>query len=463
MKITQISRIVLNLTGIIVMRVLEVSAQMERRPIVISNTSFPQMLPPQQYADVIAAVRDHYHMRCVHLVYKTNLFWEPRRDIVKETYFKQVQILLNEKAIPTAIISTYNAYDVSRYMCSVRILQVLLYMDEGNRILLELEFKEKEMTRQPVRGLNFLWLVFTSIGEMDYELNNVTVNMRREMIVAHHDGHKNLLYEVYHIEKKTMGLMVKLILEVDGQGKMITLSKSYVKRRSNLQGFEMLAYTIKNPPYTLVIENNGSVQVKGLMGKVWSLLQDMMNFTTRVALVDESRFGFYLTMSEYTQVESSYNNFSHFTDVLLFDIPTNTFQGLNEFFYGIHIPLAIFTSESRVYIKHPGLVDKTPGKVSAPFEPSMWGATVVAVFILSATLALFQHGLVLQEYKSTNQERFYDTFFTIGGLFCAQVEWDEELQVIQSPAEEGSIRMPVVETAEDQRQPSYQLGIRGIE
>ncbi|CAG2060190.1 unnamed protein product, partial [Timema podura] len=141
---------------------------------------------------------------------------------------------------------------------------------------------------------------------------------------------------------------------------------------------------------------------------------------TRVALVDESRFGFYLTMSEYTQVESSYNNFSHFTDVLLFDIPTNTFQGLDESFYGIHIPLAIFTSESRVYIKHPGFVDKTPGKVSAPFEPSMWGAIVVAVLILSATLALFQHGFSIQEYKSTNQECVYDTFFIIGGLFCAQ-------------------------------------------
>ncbi|CAG2064647.1 unnamed protein product, partial [Timema podura] len=109
---------------------------------------------------------------------------------VKETYLKQVQKLLNEKAIPTAIISKHNTYDVIRYMCPVRILQVLLYMDEGNRILLELEFKEKEMTRQPVRGLNFLWLVFTNIGEIDYELNNVTVNMRREMIVAHHDGHK---------------------------------------------------------------------------------------------------------------------------------------------------------------------------------------------------------------------------------------------------------------------------------
>nr|CAD7199042.1 unnamed protein product [Timema douglasi] len=1091
-------RIVLNLTWILVMRVIEVSSQMERRPIVITNTSFPQMLPPRQYADVIAAVRDHSHMRCVHLVYKTHWFWEPRRDIedkvtarlgvvrsksflygdeplvdgpeldgvcgaiiadldvpalvglggetiddtliivfgppplhdeqfevaplgeqqlalasalwwedisshpasapwwedisshpagapwwedisshpasaqglglnsvtkhaklrqeLKETYFKQVQILLNEKGIPTAIINTHNTYDVSRYMCPVRILQVLLYMDEGNRILLELEFKEKEMTRQPVSGLNFLWLVFTNIGEIDYELNNVTVNMRREMIVAHHDGHKNLLYEVYHIEKKTMALVVRLILEVDGQGEMITLSKSYVQRRSNLQGFEMLAYTIKccpgwrvvsrrdgsdsaskgrivlrdlykgrdpassvvemrcqlsdlvdqeedegeelinrelseacrqddpsleekraklleessqlhahllfllkspkgeekesdlrefevqeslggpdtvgpeseitrkgetvtnkpgtslwtegmprraihlvagqldqshrdepvlesladrmlaegrsrlvfvlnlvrdwnvkfteqmqpreisqyrvrrseqicmsgtippnelgvirparprmppggsqqrpqsgpltregvsaevrrrppsttsqarkgtgdailgkkfignlglnihfreeevtspfatefvvplevigdlgeravsmvgdltrvkstilkeefpdvvtskvgctdimthsielndptptgkigrgiarltslrfevvhipgkdncvvdglsgmfeeddigatrkeiwdpvplgilgqmpkifssirlaqkkgsrsgkverfrrdlenalieyhhanhrnwdtnltwlqlafntaehashgrtlfelligyeplqpinlqweifsedwdekpaqlsvrrraealehlkrahetlsrryirgrepvpykNPPYTLVIENNGSVQVKGLMGKVWSLLEDMMNFTTSVALVDESRFGFYLTMSEYTQEESSYNNFSHYTDVLLFDIPTNTYQGLNEFFYGIHIPLAIFTSESRVYIKHPGLVDKTPGKVSAPFEPSMWGAIVVAVLFLSATLALFQHGLSYREY-----------------------------------------------------------------
>ncbi|KAJ9596885.1 hypothetical protein L9F63_012141, partial [Diploptera punctata] len=124
------------------------------------------------------------------------------------------------------------------------------------------------------------WLLFTSSSlRLEDLLAHVFIPFNCVFLVAREGADSNFsIVDLYQVNR-TQPIISTVLASwnpLDG----ITWQQTFLyERRHNLNGQTIRAITYNNPPLIYSVSVGNEVQVSGAFGKIWSLLEEELNFT----------------------------------------------------------------------------------------------------------------------------------------------------------------------------------------
>nr|CAD7424356.1 unnamed protein product [Timema monikensis] len=139
------------------------------------------------------------------------------------------------------------------------------------------------------------WMMFLNDSDMLEEVfKHVYVPFNCLFLVVHVEGTTLLLTEVYHVYQNGPLHTFPYGNWSLESGLNTSPLKSLYKRRRHLHGLIIKGTSIDRPPITnLKTSENGSIEVGGFFGEVWSLLEKNLNFTTTFYPARDNAHGTY--------------------------------------------------------------------------------------------------------------------------------------------------------------------------
>ncbi|KAJ4445622.1 hypothetical protein ANN_12304 [Periplaneta americana] len=225
-------------------------------------------------ARVVAAVQRHYHSNCIFLI---ALSKNSDPDLEEVTMLTDIGKHLSKKGVSNAIVRAeiYN-YSLDAFQCPRnRPLNVILSTNKTNNSSLH----------QVSSFMGPVWLMFTdSMQQLHNLFLNVYISLDTEFLLAHSDANDRVtLYESYRIMTDTPYVWHVFGNWTAADG-LSAPHLSVYDRRRNLQNSVFQATVTENPPMTVLEKNETSLIINGFVGKVWSTMQQDLNFSYSVLI-----------------------------------------------------------------------------------------------------------------------------------------------------------------------------------
>ncbi|XP_066939755.1 probable glutamate receptor [Macrobrachium rosenbergii] len=191
-------------------------------------------------------------------------------------------------------------------------------------------------------------------------------------------------------------------------GYMYAMVGDAFSRRTNLMGLHLRCTTLQEEPFiVLVREKDGSQQVSGIVGSIFTHLQAIMNFTSTCYEVEDGAYGSLEDGQWNGLIGEVYNDEA---DIAVASIDVTKKRSL-----AVDFPIGVGYSKYIMYMKRPSNSDYMWRAYTKQFSLLVW--IVTAVFILWVTI-LFYLNLKISQFPSPLV--FSEASFTIIGFILGQ-------------------------------------------
>ena len=171
------------------------------------------------------------------------------------------------------------------------------------------------------------------------------------------------------------------------------------QRRKDFNGFQFEAVTLPHSTYNIVYSEDGELRVGGFYGEVWKVLENHFNFSTRMRMSPDLKWGARDENGEWNgMVKEVYENRSH--------IAISVFTLSKARSEVVDLSPSLFQDDIQMFIKYPERESSWTTFIE-PFDLYLWLSLLGLLFLLSFTLSVTYH---LGPEKKYNSESFTFSF-----------------------------------------------------